>query len=100
MAGLVLMGMFWPEIHALAEADISRAGTAVFNGGAASIFCAFPNPNQTNQGYLFFQEFMVDAFIGLVIWACLDPANPFVSPQSVPFTIGLAYGAMVCHGSW
>ena len=32
---------------------------------------------------------------GIVIWACLDPANPFVSPQSAPFTIGLAYAVMV-----
>lgn len=61
----------------------------------ASIFCTFPNPNQTNQGYLFFQEFMVDAFIGVVIWSCLDPANPFVTPASVPWTIGFAYTAMI-----
>ena len=40
-------------------------------------------------------EFFVDSFIGIVIWACLDPANPFVSPRSAPFTIGLAYGVMV-----
>ena len=32
---------------------------------------------------------------GIVIWACLDPANPFVSPTSVPVVIGLAYGTMV-----
>ena len=38
---------------------------------------------------------MVDSFIGMVIWTCLDPANPFVSPVSVPFTIGLVYAAMV-----
>lgn len=31
----------------------------------------------------------------IVIWACLDPANPFVSPVSAPFTIGLAYANMV-----
>ena len=30
-----------------------------------------------------------------MIWACLDPANPFVSPTSAPFAIGLAYGVMV-----
>lgn len=66
-----------------------------FNGGAASILCSFPNPNQTNQGFLFFQEFMVDAFLGFIIWAVLDPANPFVSPVSAPFTIGLAYAVMV-----
>lgn len=32
---------------------------------------------------------------GIVIWACLDPANPFVSPISVPFVIGMAYANMV-----
>jgi glycerol uptake facilitator-like aquaporin len=95
IAGLVLMGCYWPEIQALKAADIAKEGTAVFNGGAASILCVFPNPNQTNQGFLFFQEFFVDSFIGIVIWSCLDPANPFVSPTTVPFTIGLAYGAMI-----
>ena len=95
MAGLILMGCYWPEIQALKEAQIEALGTTVFNGGAASILCVFPNAIQTNHGYLFFQEFFVDSFIGIVIWTCLDPANPFVSPVSVPYTIGLAYGAMV-----
>jgi MIP family channel proteins len=95
VAALILAGCYWPEIRALRDADIAQHGTAVFNGGAASIFCTFPNPNQTNQGYLFFQEFIVDAFIGIIIWAVLDPANPFVSPVSAPFTIGLAYAAMI-----
>jgi glycerol uptake facilitator-like aquaporin len=40
-------------------------------------------------------EFFVDSFIGIVFWACLDPANPFVSPTTVPYTIGLAYANMV-----
>jgi glycerol uptake facilitator-like aquaporin len=95
VAGLVLMGCYWPEIQALKAANIAAHGTAVFNGGAASILCTFPNPNQTNQGFLFFQEFFVDSFIGIIIWAVLDPANPFVSPVSAPFTIGLAYAVMV-----
>ncbi|KAE9984017.1 hypothetical protein EG328_009274 [Venturia inaequalis] len=95
IAGLVLMGCYWPEIQALKAADLAAHGTAVFNGGAASILCSFPNPTQTNQGFLFFQEFMVDAFLGFIIWAVLDPANPFVSPVSAPFTIGLAYAVMV-----
>jgi hypothetical protein len=30
----------------------------------------------------------------------LDPANPFVSPVSVPFTIGLAYAAMIWGFAW
>ena len=32
---------------------------------------------------------------GIVIWASLDPANPFISPASAPAVIGLAYGNMV-----
>ena len=48
-----------------------------------------------NLGYLFLTEFFVDSYIGIVIWACLDPANPFVSAAGAPFAIGLAYGAMV-----
>jgi glycerol uptake facilitator-like aquaporin len=95
MAGLFLMACYWPQIQAAKAIDIKNHGTAVYNGGVASIFCAFPNPDQTNQGYLFFQEFFVDSYIGIVIWSCLDPANPFVSPTSAPFTIGIAYAAMV-----
>lgn len=49
----------------------------------------------SNLGYLFLTEFFVDSFIGVVIWANLDPANPFVSPVSAPFAIGLAYAVMV-----
>ena len=37
----------------------------------------------------------MDSYIGIVIWSCIDPANPFVSPQSAPFAIGLAYAVMV-----
>ena len=89
------MGCYWPQISAAKAIDISEHGTVHYNGGVASILCVYPNPDQTNQGYLFFQEFFVDSFIGIVIWSCLDPANPFVTPAGVPFTIGLAYATMV-----
>ena len=95
IAGLLLMGLYWPQISAYKEANLAEHGTAVFNGGAASILCSFPNPNQTNLGYLFMLEFCVDSFIGIVVWACLDPANPFVSSTSAPYTIGLAYANII-----
>jgi glycerol uptake facilitator-like aquaporin len=95
IAGLLLMGLYWPEISAYKEANLAEHGTAVFNGGAASILCSFPNPQQTNLGYLFMLEFCVDSFIGIVVWACLDPANPFVSSTSAPYTIGLAYANII-----
>ena len=31
----------------------------------------------------------------MIIWAVLDPANPFVTPHSAPILIGLAYGVMI-----
>ena len=54
-----------------------------------------PAATSRNLGYLFLTEFFVDSYIGIVIWACLDPANPFVSAAGAPFAIGLAYGTMV-----
>ncbi|KPI39083.1 Aquaporin-3 [Cyphellophora attinorum] len=76
MAGLLVMGMYWPEIQAAKAIDLATEGTVHFNGGVASILCTYPNANQTNQGYLFLQEWFVDSYIGIVIWAILDPANP------------------------
>lgn len=67
----------------------------VFNGGPASVLCAIPNADQTNLGYLFLIEFFVDCYIGIIIWAVLDPANPFISASSAPFAIGLGYATMV-----
>lgn len=113
-----------PEIQEFKAATLAAGKPMVFNGGPASILCTFPNPNQTyvnldcvdsiypsvytckeelhlhpissrNLGYLFLTEFFVDSYIGIVIWACLDPANPFVSAAGAPFAIGLAYATMV-----
>lgn len=75
VAGLFVMGMYWPEIQAMNEELIAAGKPLVANGGPASILCAFPNTNQTNLGYVFMVEFFVDSFIGIVIWSCLDPAN-------------------------
>jgi len=94
-AALMLMGMYHEQIAAYSAELIAAGKPLVFNGGPASILISIPNPNQTNLGYLFLIEFIVDAYIGLVIWSVLDPANPFVSPSAAPFAIGLAYGTMV-----
>ena len=32
---------------------------------------------------------------GILIWAALDPANPFIHPAGAPFVIGLVYAAMI-----
>lgn len=47
MAGLLLMGMYWPEIVLFKEETLAAGKPLVANGGPASILCTFPNPNQT-----------------------------------------------------
>lgn len=96
VAGLLLMGTYHVQLREFADKLRQQGhGSMVFNGGPASVLCAVPSANQTNLGYLFLIEFFVDAYIGLVIWAALDPANPFVSPAGAPFAIGMAYAVMV-----
>lgn len=122
MAGLVLMGQYHEQLAAFNAASLAKTGSAVYNGGPASVLCTFPGETQHNLGYLFLIEFFVDSYIvsssssssspparnpaapppltrspqqGIVIWSALDPANPFIAPASAPFVIGLAYGAMV-----
>lgn len=86
VAGLLLMGMYWPEIQAANEQFLAAGKPLVANGAPASILCSFPNPNQTNLGYVFMTEFFVDSFIGIIIWSCLDPANVsrFLEEFSLP----------------
>ncbi|GAB7341230.1 hypothetical protein MBLNU457_7510t1 [Dothideomycetes sp. NU457] len=100
LAGLMMYGQYHQQIEAYAAANDAAGVGNVFNGGAASILCAIPSGApvyklEQSLGQLFFIEFFVDSYIGIIIWACLDPANPFVSPQSAPFAIGLAYAVMV-----
>lgn len=95
MAGLMLVGQYHPQMTALA-AELTAKGISPNSlGGPGSILCAFPAVTETNLGYLFFLEFFVDSFIGIVIWAALDPSNPFLVPTAVPFVIGLAYANMI-----
>jgi glycerol uptake facilitator-like aquaporin len=94
-AGMLLMAVYWPQIQA-ANAVFLEAGKPLVAGGApASILCPLPNADQQNMGYLFMMEFAIDTFIGIVIWAALDPANPFMTPFSVPIVIGLVYANMI-----
>ncbi|RFU76571.1 glycerol uptake facilitator [Trichoderma arundinaceum] len=93
MAALVLMGIYHQQIDEMKAVLLAAGQPLVANGAPASILCSFPNPGQS-MGYVFLTEFFADCFVGLLIWACLDPANPFVSPSLAPLVIGLAYAAM------
>ncbi|KAL2358527.1 hypothetical protein BJ546DRAFT_813520, partial [Cryomyces antarcticus] len=95
LAALLLMGQYHEQISAFSAASVASGKGLVYNGRPVSILCTFPGAIQNNLGYLFMNEWFVDSFVGIVIWACLDPANPFVSPAGAPFVIGLAYANMI-----
>lgn len=95
LAGLVLMGTYHEQIATLTAGFKAEGLPLVMNGGPASILCPFPGATQNNLGYLFMIEFFVDCYVAFVIWASLDPANPFMSPTLAPFSIGLAFCTMI-----
>ena len=64
VAGLLLMGMYWEQLSAMAEAARATGVTSmVYNGGPASVLCAIPGATQNNLGFLFLIEFFVDSYI-------------------------------------
>ncbi|KAM0458856.1 hypothetical protein ACHAPV_005846 [Trichoderma viride] len=93
IAALVLMGIYHQQINEMKELLLAAGKPLVANGAPASILCSFPNPDQS-MGYVFLTEFICDFFVGFIIWAAIDPANPFISPAIAPLMIGLAYAVM------
>lgn len=45
--------------------------------------------------YAFLNEFMCNIFLAILVFACLDPTNSFVSIAGAPFVIGLGYFVIV-----
>lgn len=64
IAGLLLVGQYWPQLSELAQKDRAAGVSPNSLGGPGSILCSFPAVTETNYGYLFFIEFFVDSFIG------------------------------------
>lgn len=64
VAGLIMLGQYWPQIHAL-DLKFQLAGISSNSaGGAGSILVSYPLPTQeSNYGYLFFIEFFVCTFL-------------------------------------
>lgn len=62
--------------------------------GLAGIFAFFLLPGQT-LGRAFLNEFITDVFIGLAIWASLDPSNALIPPVMAPFLVAMAYGTAI-----
>ncbi|KAG8715626.1 hypothetical protein FRC11_002178 [Ceratobasidium sp. 423] len=103
IASICVWGQYHRELGLITTA-LKAAGkeAQIFSSsGPAGVIAIFPAAG-ASMGRVFLNEFIVDFFVTgvrslfkIVIWACLDPANPFVSAASVPFAIGMAYTAMI-----
>ncbi|KAJ3487678.1 hypothetical protein NLI96_g3375 [Meripilus lineatus] len=62
--------------------------------GPAGIFALYVTPG-SKLGQVFLNEFICDFFIGITIWACLDPTNFSATPVAAPWIIAFAYGVVV-----
>ena len=63
IAGLLLVGQYHPQLSALAAGLRAKGISPNSLGGPGSVLCSFPEPTETNYGYLVFIEFFVDSFI-------------------------------------
>ncbi|KAI9824841.1 MAG: hypothetical protein M1819_000793 [Sarea resinae] len=94
LAGIILMAQYHTQFADYAAATLAAGKPLVSANGPAGVLAAFPPESSHNLGYMFCVEFFADAFIALVVWAALDPANPFVGPTTIPLIIGFAFGNM------
>ncbi|KAH8847152.1 hypothetical protein MCOR27_006221 [Pyricularia oryzae] len=94
LAALTIMVLYWEQIQDFAATRRAAGLPLVGSHTPASIFCSYPHPDQ-NLGFVLTIEFVADAFIALVVWAALDPSNPFIHPAAIPFIIGIAYADMI-----
>ncbi|KAJ7056744.1 aquaporin-like protein [Mycena amicta] len=79
------------------EAAVPPAALAAIQftpSGPAGIFANFLQPG-ASVGLAFVNEFVVDFFIAMVIFASTDPTNPFVPPSFVAPIISLAYACAI-----
>ncbi|ODQ52308.1 aquaporin-like protein [Saitoella complicata NRRL Y-17804] len=95
MAAMTCYAQYHQQIRGVVEALEAAGAPVVGPTGPNSWFCAYPGATQTNLGYVFLNEFFCDSYIALLVWAVLDPANPFIAPTTAPFCIGLVYSVIV-----
>ena len=95
---ILLVYLQWRTNILAVEAALEAAGelSAIqfTPSGPAGILGLYVQPG-ANLGVVFANEFFCDFFLGLVIWACVDPSNFFAPPPAIPYTIGFAYACVI-----
>lgn len=88
----------WKVLIVQCEAILETAGNLqalqFTPNGPAGIFGLYLLPGQTLPR-VFLNEFVTDTFLGLVIYAAIDPTNAMVPPVLSPFLVALAYATAI-----
>jgi glycerol uptake facilitator-like aquaporin len=68
---------------------------AIFSAqGPAGLFGLMPAAGQ-DLGWAFFNEFIANTFLAILVFSTLDACNFFVSLSSAPFVIAMGYAMIV-----
>jgi len=94
----LLIYVQYRDLIVLVEDGLAAAGTLeaiqFTPNGPGGILGLYLNPG-TNLTRTLLNEFVTDVFLGLTIWACLDPTNSLIPPAAGPWVISFAYGAAI-----
>ncbi|KAL1405908.1 hypothetical protein Q8F55_007588 [Vanrija albida] len=92
VGSLIVIAQFHePLTHITHEMEAAGKLREIFTPlGPASAIEATLMPGR-NLGYVFFNEFMMNFVMGVVVFGILDPTNVFISPTNGPVAISLAF---------
>ncbi|GAA5948675.1 hypothetical protein JCM3765_004970 [Sporobolomyces pararoseus] len=96
LGALVTAGIFHQQL-AEVTAGMKALGLekAIFSAqGPAGIFGLMPGAGQELK-WAFFNEFIGNTFLAILVFSVLDACNFFVSLSTAPFVIGMGYAAII-----
>ncbi|CCG83627.1 protein of unknown function [Taphrina deformans PYCC 5710] len=92
LAALLVYGLFHQQFVAFKSSAVGN--TLELQHTLIRIFCSLPDGKQ-GVGYMFLTEFSVCFFMGLIIMACMDTSNPYISRPVAAFSVGMAYALSI-----
>lgn len=96
VGALIVAGIFHQQLSEVtAGMRALGLGEAVFTPqGPAGLFALFPANGQELK-WAFFNEFIANTFLAILVFSVLDACNFFVSLASAPFVIGMGYAVII-----
>ncbi|GAA6058919.1 hypothetical protein JCM10212_002871 [Sporobolomyces blumeae] len=96
VASLIVMGIFKQQLDLVTEGYRSLGLSSAIYGpqGPAGLFALFPGSTQALR-WVFFNEFIGNVFLAILVFSVLDACNFFVSLSTAPFVIGMGYAVII-----